>query len=135
SLAIDGAETIVAPFNVSSRPELFLERVRQYPHVPAGPNDQLMQMDLDALAIAPVDALFHAIRPRTLMAARSGLSPLAHDHAGCLMARPERWRYRLRGWYLRAGVSACVTACHGADWALLLGQWVATIDDRGRGRP
>jgi hypothetical protein len=134
-LEIPGAECLTAPFEVASRPHLFLERVRQYRRVPVGPDDQVMQLDLDALAMAPVHALFDAIRPATLMAAQSGLPPLAHEQAGNLMTRPERWRYRVRGWYRRPGVSACVTVCNGADWPRLMECWVQAIDERGNGRP
>ena len=93
-----------------------------------------MQLDLDALAMRSIEPLFGAIRPATLTAARSGFSPLIHDHAGCLLTRPERWKYRLRGWYCRAGVSACVTACDGRAWPRLMRRWAAAMRARGRGK-
>lgn len=134
-LRVEGAESIPAPFVAADRRALFLERVRQYRRLPVGPGDQVVQLDLDALAVAPVDRLFDAIRPGALMAARSGYSPLAHEHAGGLLTRRERWRYRVRGWYHRAGVSASVTACDGQTWPRVMRRWAASMRARGRGRP
>ena len=134
-LRIDGVDAIATPFRAAQRRELFLERVRHFRHVPVQPADQVVQLDLDALAIAPLEAVFDRIRPGTLMAARSGYSPLAHQHAGSLMTRRERWSYRLRGWYHRAGVSACVTACDGRTWPRVMRRWSAAMRARGRGRP
>lgn len=133
-LRVRGAEPVVAPFRAADRRELFLQRVRQFRYVPVGPGDRVMQLDLDALAVAPLDPLFGTVRPGALTAARSALSPLAHDNAGSVMTRGERWACRLRGWHLRAGVSACVTACEGADWHRLMRRWSAAIRGRGRGR-
>lgn len=134
-LRVPGVHTIAVPFLAADRRDLFLERVRRFRCLPIQPSDQVMQMDLDALAVVPLDELFGAIRPGTLMAATSGSSPLIHDHAGGLMTRPERWRYRVRGWYHRAGVSACVTACDGTTWPHVMRRWSAAIRARGRGRP
>lgn len=134
-LRVDGAELIIAPFRAAERREFFLERVRRYRCVPVRAGDQVMQLDLDALTVAPVEALFAVIRPGVLMAARSGYSPLVHEHAGGLLARRERWRYRLCGWYHRAGVSACVTACDGEVWPRVMRRWSAAMRGRGRGRP
>ena len=134
-LRIAGVDAISTPFRAAQRRELFLERVRRSRHVPVEPQDQVMQLDLDTLALAPVEPLFGAIRPGLFMAARSGYSPLAHQHAGGLMTRRERWSYRVRGWYHRAGVSACVTACDGRTWPRVMRRWSAAMRARGRGRP
>ena len=134
-LRVDGLDSLPAPFHAVDRKSAFLERVRAFRHVPVRAADTVMHMDLDTVAVAPLEAVFSAIRPGTLMAAPSGDSPLAHEHAGSLMTRAERWRYRLCGGYHRVGVSACVTACHGSDWPRLMRRWAASIRGRGLGRP
>ena len=133
-LLVEGAELVAASIRATDRRELFLERVRQYPVITPAPGDRIMQLDLDALAVAPLDRLFEAARPGTLMAARSGLSPLHPDHAGPMLSRPARWGYRLRGWSLRRGVSACVTVCDGASWGDLMGRWAEAFASVGSGR-
>lgn len=134
-LGVAGIESIPTPFDAAGRKEAFLERVRAFRHVPVRPGDRVMHMDLDTVAVAPTERMFDAIRPGALMAAPSGDPPLAHEHAGSLMTRAERWRFRVCGGYHRTGVSACVTACHGADWTVLMRRWAAAIRGRGRGRP
>ena len=134
-LRVDGVEALPAPFAAAGRREAFVERVRVFRHVPVRSDDRVMHMDLDTVAVAPAERLFEAIRPGTLMAAPSGDPPLAHEHAGSLMTRAERWKYRLCGGYHRVGVSACVTACHGDAWTKLMRRWAAAIRGRGRGRP
>lgn len=134
-LRIDGCEIVPTLFRSTDRKQLFLERVRHYRHVPVGPNDQVMQLDLDALAVAPLHRLFTYIRPGEMVAARSGLSPLDHEHAGQFMSRMRRWSYRSRGWYHRAGVSACITMCTGSDWPRLMRRWAAAVRVIGRNRP
>lgn len=134
-LQVADVEAIATPFSGADRQTLFLERVRRFRHVPVGPRDQVMQMDLDALAVAPLDSLFAETRPGELCAALSSLPPLDHDQAGGLLTRSERWRYRIRGWEWRRGVSACVTCCDGASWTPLMRRWAAAIRGRGRGRP
>ena len=134
-LEIDGVEVIATPFHAEDRRHLFVERVRRFAHVPVRPRDVVMQLDLDALAVAPLEPLFEAIRPGVLLAARSGSSPLIHGHAGALMSRRARQCCRLRGWGRRAGVSACVTACDGASWHALMRRWSAACRLGSRNRP
>lgn len=135
NLQIAGAESIAAPFQAVDRQRLFLERVLRFRAVPVVPTDQVMQMDLDALAVAPLDPLFEAMQPDALMAAPSRMGPLAEEQAGSLLTRCERWMYRARGWHRREGVSACVTGCYGSDWTRLMRRWAAAIRVRGRSRP
>lgn len=132
---LEGVEPLPTQFAAAGRDEAFLERVRVFRRVPVGPEDQVIHMDLDTVAVAPAARLFEVIRPDTLMAAPSGDPPLAHEHAGSLMTRGERWRYRVCGGYGRVGVSACITACDGAAFPRLMGRWAAAIRGRGRGRP
>ena len=134
-LRVEGAEPIAAPIRAADRRDLFLERVRRFRRLPVGPGDRVLQMDLDALAVAPIAPLFEAIRPGVLLASPSRLPPLAADQAGTLLTAGERRRYRALGWGRRPGVSACLTACDGASWPRLMGRWAAAIRSRCRGRP
>ena len=134
-LTIDGVECVPTPFAATDRRTLFIERVRLARRLKIDPNGRVMQLDLDALAVAPLDPLFDAVRPGTLSAATSGLTPLCHAHCGQLLTRRQRWMYRLRGWDRRRGVSACVTACDGRSFAPLMRRWSAAIRAVGRDRP
>lgn len=133
--AIPGVEFVLTSFDARDRSRLFMERVRHYRAVPSSTTARIMQLDLDALAIAPLAPLLARARAGRLLAARSGWSPLVHDHAGQLLTRPQRWRYRLAGWSIRAGVSACVTLCHAGDWIRIMRRWAAGFRARPLPRP
>lgn len=133
--AIKGVEFVAAPFAADDRRKLFIERVRRYSHVPARPGSRVMQLDLDALAVAPLGPLLAQCHPGRLTAARSGWSPLVPAHAGGLLSRAERWRCRSLGWSWRAGVSASVTICSGEDWTWIMRRWAASFRARRRAQP
>lgn len=92
-----------------------------------------MQLDVDALAVRPVEPLFAGPRETALRAAPSGLAAMDPLHAHRLVGGPARlWYGRVLGWRRRLGVSACCTSCTGEQWPRLMGEWAAAIRRHGR---
>ncbi len=135
SLAIAGVRTVPVTCDARTRPEIFAARPElARRHIHPEPDDRYMQLDLDSLARHPIAPLFAAIEPGEMRVAPSMLPLLHPQQARFLVPRWRRWWYRrVRGWDRRLGVSASVTACHGADWTRFMGAWADVIrGSRGR---
>ena len=114
------------------RTRLFLQRVLIYDRLPVRAGETWMQLDVDALAVRPIEALFAGAADVGLRAAPSGFSPLHPMHARWLVRRHTRlWYGRVRGWDHRLGVSACLTSCTAERWHQSMGAWAALIRRHG----
>ncbi len=128
-----------APFGgpAATPAELFLRRVRNGLRIEAEGHTAIVQMDLDMLAIAPLEGFFP--RDGALWAAASGLDLFERRHLGYFF--PRGWRRRWEA--LRAGlrrrrrppVSACLVAARGDRWRGHLERWCAAIEQAAAAVP
>ena len=129
-----GVEPVRVDLGPVDRPGLFMQRVLLWERLPVEAGDRVMQLDLDALAMRPLDPLFESMSNESLSAAPSRLTPLDPMHAGPLLSRPRRVWKRWLGWDRRAGLSASVTGGLYQPWQRAMRAW-ATAIRKHRGTP